>query len=678
MKQSSQQDSNPLELLLTNLMDSEAVQSHLVDAKYIITFSYKNTDKPSIRIPLKGIFSPTNYGLTIAPEILDKYVDEFKTVPMRQNHGFKHLAHAYATYYYSTPCGPAINKMMREDDFMLTTAGSNYKLTPCAITDIKSAIILTHGSFQHKTPKTYETIRIIEGPSHLVYLPPAFSYAQDFAFLSSSEMSGGMQLSFDPTKQYTCIYYINNYGIDIHTISAVSNEKEILLPPGTEACYRPVNKFSNFTFFEATLLNATPDQKKMELLKLTPQIKRPSDLIQNYFLNHTNGLVPALRKMERVIFCIHFFARHSNNKDLTEFCQKVINEDEIIVLEDKVKTQQIIDEIALLTGSECSQRFLAFLKSAKEANIDFEIPEKRLKIYQEILPHLGNLEKIHQMTSFHLCIMHLINTPNILDLRTCRKKKTSMQILQDNLTPIISTESIKYLKPFMKFGVHWIQLTKDQILEGDKIFPITKDQKQTYKPMFENYSTSGILQCKKMLRQSPGIFFSEVVSPPTISNEALTSKMIRYLIEKVFCESFTNQLDSSQIETPTDLVDYVQYMNTLQLHFEFLKVLINKYFNLAELPKQKQADALIAAVETKNSAVILQALIEAKIDPDVQNKEGKTALMLAVSRNKASPFAGNTLLLLNAKANPNITSNANKTAFDYATEDGITFEGRML
>jgi len=79
---------------------------------------------------------------------------------------------------------------------------------------------------------------------------------------------------------------------------------------------------------------------------------------------------------------------------------------------------------------------------------------------------------------------------------------------------------------------------------------------------------------------------------------------------------------------------------------------------------------LMMAILT-NNPIIVKDLLDTKANPEITDKAGKTALMLAVENNAAIEIIST---LLNAKANPNIKDKSGKTALMLAVEKNSSIE----
>ncbi len=532
------------------------------------------------------------------------------------------------------------------------------------------------------------------------------SFDKDPAFLSFSRLSkfpGFSNFRYTSDIDYYLIYSKNNPSLFIGKYSKLPNESEILAPPDTPVVYQKLDKIENFIFFEANFNMSekrfNPVNRPLEKVirycilylkenifnkpyadphELNLELSHPSyPNLRVYKTNH--DILHAVRQPEGLLSVLDFFAARAKNKDFREFCFQILNQEETLALGKMANSVQLFTWLYLLIisisigresevpHSEDSKKYKKYRGKAVirfnqliikiEQDIKFGIDKEILAIFNRVLENIGNpnyLEKLlKEPPSFELWVFQLANTSHMLDLPRCWNFDTLWKSLNEYLSPVLIEESFAQVQQLIDFWVFRLKLSGDYICNGyivpSKDYDVEK---------FVLYSTSRIFKFLKLLRASPRPIFSvDEKETKRMVNEAMP-KMVEYLCTGRIVQDL--QLDKNQKpDILTDLSKLIEYMTKTTLPgsliYKFLTILLTNVKNKSpDFFRNQSPGALVVATrEPTISSELVRSLLESKISPNHNDKDGQTLLQLAMQSSGEEQLK-KVQLLLELKADPNL------------------------
>ncbi|MBU1106843.1 MAG: ankyrin repeat domain-containing protein [Candidatus Riflebacteria bacterium] len=142
-------------------------------------------------------------------------------------------------------------------------------------------------------------------------------------------------------------------------------------------------------------------------------------------------------------------------------------------------------------------------------------------------------------------------------------------------------------------------------------------------------------------------------------------KLAKYFIEKGTNVNYVDKFGQSLLSYFIDKQQTVKDLSDLKERMEFLAFLKDSGLNINFQNPTNGQTAVMRAICMENSDVWISLLVAMKdIDNNLQDNNGKTALMYAVEKKKAELVQ----ILLLSKADTSIKDSKGQTALDYATE----------
>jgi hypothetical protein len=412
-----------------------------------------------------------------------------------------------------------------------------------------------------------------------------FSYTYSYflkenGFLSWSDNVLGLG---SKSSYRTIIMHANELtGLDIRAIAddKYKNENEILCPPKQSIILQPIAEVGSYTFVETryaceeeTLVRVQVDPgiinvamrymhenyfKQPYLLSTLGQQQRgkvgqldrksicDDDVVlrlsgKPLIYNYNHGPIHALRKVVMLPAVIQFFSEHAK-PELKAFCHSLLTQREIVLDDEKIAVQTLLDEIGLVAAwisngrdnefswddnsqlytrfrRQSFSRFKAFLDSNTST---IKIPAKRIAMYKDILDHLGNPGYMCTMRGFSAFVMHLVNTTQALDMPRTYSRETSVNILQDRLSPLLSEDGMKFIPDLLHYSLsliatsgdrifdHWTpdQWVKDKYPRFDSWVERIRLSARGHEPCFVDFSLpEGFIRCRRRLQALPTPMF---------------------------------------------------------------------------------------------------------------------------------------------------------------------------
>lgn len=568
-------------------------------------------------------------------------------------------------------------------------------------------------------------------------------YQQNRGFTSTSIKKLGIKVELD-SNSHTEITYSDIPGLSISSISIYPTEQESLWAPGCHILSYPIAKIGSYSFHlaepctqESISLIRHPTAKLVDIFidyihknhysseyKEHEKCEFDAKLMRlgkKTIFAHNHGPVHAQRQITGVTYNILFFSIYADESALPgfqHFCRQLLTQSEIIVLEEKVSTQQIINELAIIGGGGCSlgrdnellsdedpstyarfrrqsfERSKKFLDSIEAQRAHFIIPPNRLAVYEKILTNLGE----QGLTGFEAFAMYCVFVAHRGDIARCLSRKYSISIFQDRLSSLLTEEGKQKLPFLLQFFLRMLDITGDRILdnwtpaswttEEQKNFPLFYqwnldfhlEQREHTDQFFEYSSPEGFKQCRRILRQQPFPLFEGKQLDP-IRQKKIRSEIAQQVLPNILEEEKARTslwLETlrhfSELEPSTHSKEYQTFL-ALQAwsnHIEEKTYLTPKKLWELFIALQDQgvdinsldtkgSNALHYAVACENPE-IMENLLEKKIDVNIQNNLGITALMLSVKSNRLKYFE----TLLSYGANFFIRDKENKSILSYA------------
>jgi ankyrin repeat protein len=406
-----------------------------------------------------------------------------------------------------------------------------------------------------------------------------FSYScryflKDNAF---SSWSHGVLAMGGLSANKTIIMYANEVvGLDIRAISFKKDENEILCAPKQVLMLQPIADVGQYTFVQTSFVC---QGRGVEAPQVDPIIidKAMRYMHENYFkqpyllstlgqlyrgkvapldrksicdvdvilqlpnkpviYNYNHGPIHALRKVVMLPVVIQFFSEHAK-PELKGFCRSLLTQSEIILDHKEIAVQTLLNEIGLVAAwisngrdNEFSwddnpglytkfreQSFIRFTEFLDSNTSTVKIPEMRIAMYKDILDYLGNPEYMGKMSGFPAFVMHLVNTTQALDMPRTYSRKTSVDILQDRLTPLLSADGMKFIPDLLHYSLSLIAVSGDRILDDwtpdqweknkyprfDSWVERVRLSGRRHEPCFADFSLpEGFRKCRRQLQSLP-------------------------------------------------------------------------------------------------------------------------------------------------------------------------------